>query len=102
MTRTFALPSVLTHAQAQATAQAVVQSVQAQSQLVLDASALQQFDSSALAVILAGLRQAAQRGGQVQVQGLPARAASLARVYGLADLLALPNPSTADAPGSAG
>jgi phospholipid transport system transporter-binding protein len=88
--RVFALPAVLTHAQATATAQALVQSVQAQPGLVLDASALQQFDSSALAVLLAGMRQAAQQGGQLRVQGLPARAASLARVYGLTDLLDLP------------
>lgn len=89
-TPTFALPAVLTHAQAQATAQALVSSVQAEPQLTLDASALQQFDSSALAVLLAGMRAASAQGGRLTVQGLPARAASLARVYGLADLLQLP------------
>lgn len=89
-TNTFALPSVLTHAQARATALALVQAVQAQPHLTLDASALQQFDSSALAVLLAGLRAASEQGGQITVQALPPRAASLARVYGLADLLQLP------------
>lgn len=92
-TRTFALPALLTHAQAQQTAQALVLAVQDQPRLVLDASALQQFDSSALAVLLAGWREASQRGGQVRVQGLPDRATNLARVYGLADLLGLPVPS---------
>ena len=89
-TPTFALPSVLTHAQARATALALVQAVQAQAHLALDASALQKFDSSALAVVLAGLRAASEQGGHIQVQSLPPRAASLARVYGLAELLQLP------------
>ena len=86
----FSLPAVLTHAQASATAQALVAAVQAQTSLTIDASALQQFDSSALAVLLAGMREAAQRGGQLQVQGLPARAHSLALVYGLSEVLQLP------------
>lgn len=89
MTR-FSLPAVLTHAQASATAQALVTAVQAQTRLTVDASALQQFDSSALAVLLAGLREAMQRGGQLQVQGLPTRARSLVQVYGLAEVLQLP------------
>ena len=89
-TPTFALPAVLTHAQAQATAQALVQAVQTQPHLTLDASALQQFDSSALAVLLAGVRAASAQGGRITVQGWPARAASLARVDGVADLLQLP------------
>ena len=89
MTR-FSLPAVLTHAQASATAQALLAAVQSQPQLSVDASALQQFDSSALAVLLAGMRQAQALGGQLQVQGLPARARSLVQVYGLADVLQLP------------
>ena len=87
MTATFALPAELSHAQAQATAQVLLQAVQAQPHLRLDASALQHFDSSALAVMLAGLRAAQQQGGRITVHGLPPRAASLAQVYGLADLL---------------
>jgi phospholipid transport system transporter-binding protein len=89
MTR-FSLPAVLTHAQASATAQALLAAVQSQPQLSVDASALQQFDSSALAVLLAGMRQAQALGGQLQVQGLPARARSLVQVYGLTDVLQLP------------
>ena len=90
---TFALPAVLTHAQAQATAQALVQAVKAHTHLTLDASALQHFDSSALAVLLAGLRAANQQGTRISVQGLPPRASSLAQVYGLADVLQLPTVS---------
>ena len=89
MTR-FSLPAVLTHAQASATAQALLAAVQSQPQLTIDASALQQFDSSALAVLLDGIRQAQALGGQLQVQGLPARAHSLVQVYGLTDVLQLP------------
>jgi phospholipid transport system transporter-binding protein len=89
MTR-FSLPAVLTHAQASASAQALVTAVKAQPQLTIDASALQQFDSSALAVLLAGMREAQALGGQLQVQGLPARARSLVQVYGLTDVLQLP------------
>ena len=64
--------------------------VKAQPQMTIDASALQQFDSSALAVLLAGMRQALALGGQLQVHGLPARARSLVQVYGLTDVLQLP------------
>lgn len=90
----FSLPAVLTHAQAKATAHALVQAVQAQPHLTLDASALQQFDSSALAVLLAGCRAASGWGGRITVQALPARATSLARVYGLAEVLQLPSLAT--------
>ena len=80
----------MTHAEASATANALVAAVQAQAQLQVDASALQQFDSSALAVLLAGMREALVRGGRLQVQGLPARARSLVQVYGLTEVLQLP------------
>ena len=92
MTR-FTLPAVLTHVEASATAQALVAAVQSQTQLDIDATGLQHFDSSALAVLLAGMRQAAAQGARLQVLGLPARARSLAQVYGLSDLLQLPPPA---------
>jgi phospholipid transport system transporter-binding protein len=68
----------------------LVTAVKVQPQLTIDASALQQFDSSALAVLLAGMREAQALGGQLQVQGLPARARSLVQVYGLTEVLQLP------------
>jgi phospholipid transport system transporter-binding protein len=86
----FRLPAVLTHAEASATAQALLAAVQAQPQLDIDASGLQQFDSSALAVLLAGMRQAAAQGARLQVRGLPERARSLVQVYGLTEVLQLP------------
>ncbi len=55
--------------------------------LVLDASPLQSFDSSALACLLEIHRRVIAGGGQLKVTGLPDRLQRLAQVYGLADLL---------------
>jgi len=55
---------------------------------VLDASGLQAFDSSALAVLLTLRRRAQAQGGVLQVQGMPERLQGLAALYGVADLLA--------------
>lgn len=55
--------------------------------VVVDASALNRFDSSALAVLLALRRQAAQLGKSFAVEGLPSRLGDLARLYGIAGLL---------------
>ena len=85
------LPAVLTQAQAKAVAAQLERAIGSQAKgFVLDASALQQFDSSALAVLLTGLRAAATQGIGLQLRGLPARAQQLAQVYGLADLLQVP------------
>jgi len=85
------LPAVLTQAQATGLAEQLQRAIGAQTRsFVLDASALQQFDSSALSVLLTGLRAASAKGIQLQLRGLPARAQHLARVYGLADLLQVP------------
>ena len=54
---------------------------------MLDASALTQFDSSALAVILACRRAVMARGAHLRISGLPERAQALAKVYGLSELL---------------
>ena len=86
-----ALPAVLMQAQAQAVANELASvlgaCVSQGGEAVLDASALAQFDSSALAVILACRRAVLARGAQLRVTGLPARAQALAKVYGLSDLL---------------
>ncbi|PUE60727.1 hypothetical protein B9Z36_02985 [Limnohabitans sp. Rim8] len=78
-------------AQAQAVADGLVASLTAQlaegGEAVLDASALTQFDSSALAVILACRRAVLGKGAQLRVTGLPDRAQALAKVYGLSALL---------------
>ena len=86
-----ALPAVLTQAQAMAVAAQLHDAIAVHThRFVLDASALQQFDSSALSVLLTGMRAASAKGIQFQVLGLPARAQQLAEVYGLSDLLQTP------------
>ena len=91
LTASTALPAVLMQAQAQAVADGLVASLTAQlargGEAALDASALTQFDSSALAVVLACRRAVQAKGAQLRVTGLPERAQALAKVYGLSALL---------------
>ncbi len=49
----------------------------------LNCAPLVRFDSSALAVLLAWRRAAAQRGGTLQILRVPAALQSLARAYGI-------------------
>lgn len=57
--------------------------------VVVDASPLQQFDSTALAVLLALRRQAQVSGKTMVLQGLAPRLADLARLYGVTGVLGL-------------
>ena len=83
------LPAVLMHAEAEACRQQLVAAMQASQDRVvlLDAAALQQFDSSALAVLLACRRQAHALGRSLQVQGLPDKLRELASLYGVLEWL---------------
>ncbi len=54
----------------------------------LDAAALQHFDSSALAALLAVARLLQARGGRLQVLHMPLRLRELAALYGVSELLA--------------
>ena len=89
------LPSDLTHRDA---ADCLVQSLEqlaaadsvSTSELQVDASALERFDSSALAVLLELRRQAQVRGQSFQVTGMSARLSELAGLYGVDELLASP------------
>lgn len=88
-----ALPPVLTLAQARAAAQALEAAAAATppgATLVVDAEALQAFDTSALAALLQGLRAARARGVAVSLQGAPPKLADLARLYGVDALLPWP------------
>ncbi len=58
--------------------------------VVVDASALLRFDSSALAVLLALRRQALTLRKTFAIQGLPERLGDLARLYGIGELLTAP------------
>ncbi|MFM7802805.1 MAG: lipid asymmetry maintenance protein MlaB [Limnohabitans sp.] len=83
-----ALPARLTHAQAAKVAHQLQKTIMsAKEACVLDASALQQFDSSALAVLLAVCRAAAQQKKALQIFGLPKRAVQLAALYGVSEIL---------------
>ena len=82
------LPAVVTHAQALETALGLKAQVASQAaEVVLDATALTQFDSSALAVMLACRRAALAAGKTFAVHGLPARLGQLAGLYGVAELV---------------
>ena len=86
-----ALPAVLTQIDATKVALQLQAAIHKHTGVFkLDASALHQFDSSALAVLLTGLRAAASKGLSLQVSGLPDRARQLAQVYGLAELFESP------------
>ena len=85
------LPSTVTLAEANACLQqlqAGVGQVPAGGEAVVDASALAVLDSSALAVLLECRRSALAAGKSLRVVGLPASAATLARLYGVDSLLA--------------
>lgn len=83
------LPSELTHRQATVSLRMLLQGLAAQRdpQLVVDAGALTDFDSSALAVLLECRRAALSEGKSFSVKSLPAALATLAGLYGVQELL---------------
>ena len=82
------LPAVLTHAEAAEFFRSRGQLVSgADTEVVVDAGALKQFDSSALAVLLECRRQALAAGKTFSVQGAPSRLFQLAGVYGVETLM---------------
>jgi phospholipid transport system transporter-binding protein len=90
MTR-LALPAVATLAQAQALEREVddaLGSVDADG-LHLDASALTEFDTSAIALLLHAQRAAAGGGVRLRVTGAPDKLRALAQLYGVEELLPL-------------
>ncbi len=82
------LPPVVTHTRALETARGLSAQVTSEAAgVVLDASALTQFDSSTLAVMLACRRAAMAAGKTFSVHALPARLSQLAGLYGVAELV---------------
>ncbi len=55
----------------------------------IDASQLQAFDTSAIALLLEARRRAEARGASFRVTGAPAKLRELARLYGVEELLSL-------------
>jgi phospholipid transport system transporter-binding protein len=84
---TLSLPAKLNIAEAGAAVAALApQVVQGSGPLVVDASALDDFDSSAIATLLELRRHA--KGRAFSVSGAPKAMVELATLYGVADLLA--------------
>lgn len=83
------LPAEITHAQATVALRTLLQGLRSQTgtAVVVDATALTRFDSSALAVLLECRRESASLGRSFVVRGLPQRLAALAGLYGVAELL---------------
>ena len=82
----FETGDTLTHASAKAALAAGLSHIAAGATGV-DCAALKQFDSSALAVLVAWQRAAHARGQALDVVNLPPALASLARAYGVDPLL---------------
>lgn len=84
-----ALPTELTQSQARVCLLKLLQDlrIHAGEEVVVDASALQRFDSAALAVLLSFRRESTAAGKRFSISGLPARLADLAALYGIAELL---------------
>lgn len=82
------LPAVLTHAVASTFLASVAQDVASlPKEVIVDAGALIQFDSSALAILLESRRQALAAGKAFSVCNAPQRLLQLAGVYGVAALI---------------
>ncbi|MEJ1129652.1 STAS domain-containing protein [Variovorax sp. CCNWLW225] len=83
------LPTKLTHDEAPACMRMLQQGLagQTDTSTVVDASALTQFDSSALAVLLECRRESSALGRGFAVKGLSPRLRELAALYGIAGLL---------------
>ena len=89
------LPASLTHREAPDAVRMLAQTIRSESAdkssaappLSIDASALQQFDSSALAVLLECQRQAQAWGRAFSVRQPPSKLSALAKLYGVDGLL---------------
>lgn len=88
-TSRFATGATLTHASARSALLAGMASIAAGAAAV-DCAPLAQFDSSALAVLLAWRRAAQADGKTLEILNVPAGLASLAQVYGIDELFATP------------
>jgi phospholipid transport system transporter-binding protein len=83
------LPGVLTHHNARDSLDMLSQGMARESQatVVVDATGLQQFDTSVLAVLLECKRMALKAGKSFELAGAPAKLSDLAKLYGVGELL---------------
>jgi phospholipid transport system transporter-binding protein len=90
MAALIALPARLTMGEARATLAQLQQALAGSGAApVIDASALTDLDTAAVAVLLDCRRTAQAAGRPLQVQGAPAKLTELARLYGVDGLLGL-------------
>lgn len=90
MATTYQLPSSIDHSNVEQVLAAAVDklsSLSSQETLLIDCQTLSIFDSSALSALLAIKRRASEKNIVVQLQAIPEKLASLAKVYGLAELV---------------
>ena len=83
------LPATITSADAQDALRMLGQALKREpaAGAVIDASALRQFDSAALALLLECQRLAQASGRAFAVRGVPPKLSQLARLYGVEELL---------------
>ena len=86
------LPSTITMRESRDTLRMLTQALQGENdpEVVVDASPLQQFDTSALAVLLECRRLAQAFGRPFSVRNAPAKLSALAALYGVDELLVTP------------
>ena len=84
-----ALPQRLTMSEAAAELKRLQPLLQAAAEPVLDASALHELDTAAIALLLACQRQAAAAGRTLRLTNPPPKLGQLARLYGVESLLGL-------------
>ncbi len=90
MNARISLPAQLSVQLGRAPFEALVQAIDvlpAGSPAVLDVAPLQQFDTSALALILGVRRHCQAAGRPLQVEGVPERLQGLAKLYGVEELI---------------
>ena len=82
------LPERLTHVEAPACLHAFQRAAGRDGDLRVDASALREFDSAALSLLLSLRRWATASGRAVRIEQVPPRLHELVALYGLQDVLA--------------
>jgi phospholipid transport system transporter-binding protein len=90
------LPATITMSEARSALRMLSQALpgEAGDAVVIDASGLQQFDTSVLAVLLECQRLAQAWGKSFSLRGAPPKLAALSKLYGIETLL-LPTPTDA-------
>ncbi len=86
------LPSTLTSREAADAARMLAQTIAKEpgQEVVVDASALQQLDTAALAVLLETRRRAAHAGKTFELRAAPPKLLALAKLYGVDEVFATP------------